>query len=79
LHDPLIWTRQAEAILDSREMVEVRHNLITRRQKLRRQMDYNQQLAQNAQEEVKQLAGLYPQYAPEIMEMVERYEKKFRK
>jgi len=79
VHDPLIWTRQAEAILDPREMVEVRHNLIIRRQKLRKQMDYNKELAANAQAEIKELAGLYPQYAAEIMNMVEMYEKKYRK
>lgn len=75
LNDPEIWTRQTEAILDQREMVEVRHHLITRRQKLRKQMDYNRMLAQSAQNEVKELARLYPEYATEIMDMVDEYEK----
>lgn len=79
LHDPLIWTRQAEAIIDSREMVEVRHNLITRRQKLRKRIDYNRDLATRAQDEIKELAQEYPAYAFEMKEMVEKYEKKFRK
>lgn len=79
LNDPLIWTCQAEAILDSREMVEVRHNLITRRQSLRKRMEYNRELSANAQNEIKELANLYPMYASEIMEMVEKYEKSCRK
>ena len=36
-----IWTHQAQAILDTREMVEVRHHLNVRRQKLRDNIDYN--------------------------------------
>ncbi len=36
-----IWTHQAQAILDKREMVEVRHRLNVRRQKLRDNIDYN--------------------------------------
>ncbi len=36
-----IWMHQAQAILDKREMVEVRHRLNVRRQKLRDNIDYN--------------------------------------
>lgn len=79
LYDPEIWTCQTEAIIDSREMVEVRHNLITRRQNLRKQMDYNRELAENAQNEIKELASIYPAYAPEIAKMVELYGKNLRK
>lgn len=79
LHDPLIWTCQTEAIIDPREMVEVRHNLITRRQNLRKQMEYNRELAANAQNEIKELANIYPAYASEIAQMVEMYEKRLRK
>ena len=79
LHDPLIWTCQTEAIIDPREMVEVRHNLITRRQNLRKQMDYNRELADSAQNEIKELASMYPVYAPEIAKMVEMYGKSIRK
>ena len=79
LHDPLIWTCQTEAIIDPREMVEVRHNLITRRQNLRKQMEYNRELAANAQNEIKELANIYPAYASEIARMVEKYEKRLRK
>lgn len=41
LTDVEIWTHQAQAILDKREMVEVRHRLNIRRQKLRDNLDYN--------------------------------------
>lgn len=67
---PDIWPGQAAALLDSREMVEIRHGLILRRQSLRKQMDYNKELAGKAQEIIKQLVKDYPQYAPEILEKV---------
>lgn len=74
LHDPLIWLHQTEAILNPKEMVEVRHALITRRQKLRKQMEFNTQNAEQAQQQVRELVGEYPQYAKEILQMVSDYE-----
>ena len=65
---------QVQAILDPREMVEIRHELILRRQALRQQLDYNHKLAQNAREEVVRVAQEYPQYRSEIMEMADRYD-----
>lgn len=76
LHDPLIWLHQVEAILDPKEMVEVRHTLITRRQKLRKQMEFNTDNAENAQRQVRELVSDYPQYAKEILKMVSDYEEK---
>lgn len=74
LFDPLIWLHQTEAILDPKEMVEVRHALITRRQKLRKQMEFNTQNAEQAQQQVRELVGEYPEYAKEILQMVSDYE-----
>ena len=77
LHDPDIWIHQTAALLDPKEMVEIRHGLVDRRQKLRIQMDYNKRLATEAQKEIKGVIENYPQYKDEIMQMVERYEKEF--
>ena len=80
IKDPAIWLHQTEAILDSKEMVEIRHNLIIRRQSLRRRMDYNKEVvAGGSQKEIRELVDQYPQYAKEIMATVEEYEKKFSK
>lgn len=73
--DPDRWTREPGALLDSREMIEIRHSLIIRRQALRKQMDYNRNLAEAAGVEVRDIAAGYPQYKEEISAMVERYEK----
>jgi hypothetical protein len=75
LHDPNIWIHQAQALLDKKEMVEIRHNLVDRRQKLRVQMEYNKRLATEAEKEVKNVITNYPQYREEIMDMVDRMEK----
>lgn len=75
LQDPSIWLRQAQALIDSKEMVEIRHNLILRRQKLRKQMEYNAKAAQEAQGEVKDIVEKYPEYAEKILDLVSEYEK----
>lgn len=75
--DPDRWTASPAALLDSREMVEIRHGLIIRRQALRKQMDYNRKLEETAGEEIKAAVAEYPQYAAEITALVERYEKSY--
>ena len=75
--DPDRWTEEPAALLDSREMVEIRHGLIIRRQALRSQMDYNRKLEESAGTEIREIAAAYPEYAAEITAMVERYEKSY--
>ena len=78
IKDPAIWLHQTEALLDRKEMVEIRHNLIIRRQSLRRRMDYNREVvAGGSQKEIKELVEKHPEYAKEIMKSVEEYEEKF--
>lgn len=79
IKDPMIWLHQTEAILDKREMVEIRHKLIIQRQSLRRRMEYNREIvAQNAQNEIKDLVEKYPKYAAEILEIVSEYERDYK-
>ena len=75
IQDPGRWLRQAQALIDSKEMVEIRHNLIIRRQKLRKQMEYNAKAAQEAQGEVQDIVEKYPEYAEKILDLVADYEK----
>lgn len=67
------WAMQPAALLDRREMVEMRHELILRRQALRKQMDYNNGVAETARREIMDIAEQYPAYAEEITRMVEEY------
>lgn len=73
--DPTRWTHQAKALLDKREMVEIKHELIVRRQALRKQLDYNKDVAENAQNEIMDVANQYPTYTKEILDMVSSYNK----
>ncbi|NLL77293.1 MAG: hypothetical protein GX235_08605 [Clostridiales bacterium] len=76
IKDPAIWLHQTAALLDSKEMVEIRHNLIIRRQSLRRRIDYNKEIIiAGAQNAIKDMADSYPEYAKEIMDMVSEYER----
>lgn len=73
ISSPERWLGQPEALLDKREMVEIRHNLILRRQALRKQMDYNHNVAESARKEIMDVAEKYPEFASEVMGMVEQY------
>lgn len=71
---PERWIGQPEALIDKREMVEIRHGLIVRRQALRKQLEYNSNVTETARKEIMDIVGRYPAYAEEIMEMVDKYE-----
>ncbi len=71
---PEIWIHQTDALCDPREMVEVRHRLIGRRQKLRKQLEYNEQIALEAGDEVKSIIRDYPEYADSVIKIVNLYE-----
>ena len=76
VEDPMIWLHQTAALLDKKEMVEMRHNLIIRRQSLRRRMDYNKEvMAGKAQSEIRELVENHPEYAREVLGAVEEFEK----
>lgn len=66
-------------ILDHKEQVEQRHELIQRRQSLRKQMEYNTTVANEAKQEITDIVKAYPRYAAEITEMVDRYESGYRR
>lgn len=75
VHDPSRWVGQPGAIIDKREMVEIRHDLILRRQALRKQIDYNTGIADTARQEIKDVAKRFPMYTAEILDMVDRYDR----
>lgn len=70
LIDPRIWVHRSAALLDDRDMVEVRHELNTRRQKLRKSMEYNRQVADSTSRSIQDFARMNQAYAEEIMNMV---------
>lgn len=75
--DPERWVRTCSAIVNPEVRKELRESLLQRRQSLRKQMDYNQQIAQQASENIKEIAKENPIYGQEITELVEQYEKQY--
>ncbi len=66
LKDRDIWFAQAKALVDPKEMVEVRHELNVRRQKLREQLDYNTGVMEDCLEEMETIRDKKPEYAEEV-------------
>ena len=75
VRDPIRWVNQARALLDPREMVEIRHELILRRQALRQQLDYNNGVAKTARDEIMSVVQEHPEWGTEIRDMVDRYDR----
>lgn len=76
LYDPAVWLHRVDALLDQKEMVEIRHKYITQRQNLRKQMENNQQMADRCQNEIRLMVKEYPASAKRILQIVEEYEQK---
>jgi len=74
---PERFTSRVEALLNHNELVEMRHELIIRRQALRKQLDYNKEIIRSAKAEITDVAIAYPEYAEEILEKVTDYERKY--
>ncbi|MCQ2493671.1 MAG: hypothetical protein MJ104_03635 [Lachnospiraceae bacterium] len=69
------WLFQTPALIDKREMVEIRHDLILRRQAIREQMDGSRKLSDDARDEIAEVSKQYPEYAKEILELVDSTKK----
>lgn len=67
-----IWFAQAKALVEPKEMVEVRHDLNVRRQKLRDQMDYNTGIMEQCLEEMEKIRDESPDYAEEVERILSR-------
>ena len=76
--DPDIWLHQAEALINRKEMVEIRHGLVERRQNLRKQMEYNKDVAVDAQTKLKDMIRAYPRYANQVLQQLEAFENKMK-
>ncbi|MEY8522905.1 hypothetical protein D7X98_14680 [bacterium 1XD8-76] len=79
IRDTSVWLHQVTAVLDERNMMELRQGLVSRRKVLREQMDYNRELARAAQAEITDISGKYPRYKGEILALISEYEKKQKK
>jgi hypothetical protein len=58
--DAEVWLVQTYAILDNREMVEIRHDLNQRRQKLRERIEYNTETKERYQKDIREVVATNP-------------------
>lgn len=70
IEDAMIWIHQTVALIDDREMVEIRHGLNTRRQKLRSRIEYNAKVIREFQEEVAGFIKENPGNSGELREIL---------
>lgn len=73
LADPAIWLQQVLALVDKREMVEVKHSLNVRRQKLRERMKQNEDNRQNSFVCVKGILTEHPELKEQAREVLTSY------
>lgn len=74
IQDPQVWSSQMQAIIDKKEMEEIRRRLMVRRQKIRKQLDYNNKIMNDAKNEISSLVNNHKQYAREILQIVNSIE-----
>lgn len=70
LYDAKVWLTQTQALTDKREMVEIKHDLIERRQKLRNRIDYQMDAVLEQTEEIEDLMKKAGLDIPEVREII---------
>lgn len=75
LYDSKVWVNQPNALVDKREMVEIKHGLITRRQKIRARIDYNMDIVLEQKDEIEQLMREFNEEIPEVREILNSIDK----
>lgn len=73
INDPDIWIFQAAALVDNKEMVEIRHRLNVRRQKLRDRIDYNSEIEDREIGRIKKYMEQKPGDKREVESMLLNY------
>ena len=76
IHDSSVWPSQVDAIIDKKNMNDIRHTLNIRKQKLRQSIDFNMSTMENSRNQLKKLIDKNPSMAKEILEILEKYEDK---
>lgn len=68
-----VWIGQVLAIVDSREMVEIRHKLNAQRQILRDRIEYNENAKKDFVESIDEVLRENPENKEELLKIVESY------
>ncbi len=71
LYDASVWGNQSSALVDQKEMVEVKHNLIVRRQKLRSRIVYHVKNIRERRSEIDRILKKEKIDSPEIRQIID--------
>lgn len=74
-YDAQVWVNQAVALVDPKEMVEVKHGLIARRQKLRSRIEYNLGVVAEQRKEATQLLDKVGNMRPQVEQILQTIDK----
>lgn len=72
LKDAEVWVYQPEAIVDAREMVEVRHHMNERRRKVKERVTAAEKAYELAYKELKEFTETYPQFAVDMQVILDK-------
>ena len=75
LYDAHVWVTQAVALVDPKEMVEIKHGLIGRRQKLRARIENNLSQVNEQKEEAEQLLDKVGSMRPQMEKILNAVDK----
>ncbi len=75
LYDSSIWESRASAIINEKDMVEVRHSLVQRRQKIREQINTNTKSVKLERDEIDKTMQEHNFFVPEILEIIHSVDK----
>ncbi len=76
MQDCNIWASQVRALYNRKEMVEIRHELASQRQKLRDQMEYNERKIEEAKNNIKNVTIKHPGFTNEALKIIDEYERR---
>lgn len=74
MYDARTWLNHANAIIDSRELVELKHDLITRRQRLRARIEYSTDSISKMRRETIRNVHRINNCGPQIMQILKKIE-----
>lgn len=70
LYDSRVWIEQPQALVEPKEMVEIKHNLLVRRQNLRSKIGYNLQIVKRERREIDRMMSTSAEKDPQVLEMI---------
>ena len=73
IRDREIWLSQVLAIIDPREMVEIRHGLNVQRQRLRERIEYNEEVKKEFIQSIDRLLQENAENKEELLSIVQGY------